>query len=120
MTETSTNEIYKTLSKLREKYTDADDLSRIDSDYRRITSLFKTKGFAENESVQELISICRKDIIFAKRKLATDKTLVGNKDAQLELWFIIESREWFLNIVSQDFDSEIQTIHSELESELIK
>lgn len=116
--DTSKNDIYQTLSRLREKYTDSDDIARIDNDYRRITQLLKAKGLAENESIQELISICRREIIYAKTKLSSDKSLVGDTKAQSELWFIIEAREWFLKIVSRDFDSELETIQAELETEL--
>lgn len=113
-----TNEIYSTLSRLREKFTDSDDLERIDADYRRIGEILKIKGLAENEAMQDLIGVCRTDIKYAKRKLATDKSLLGDEKAQRELWFIVECREWFLKIVTKDFDSELETIQNELEAEL--
>ncbi len=114
---TPKNDIYQTLSRLREKYTDADDIARIDDEYRRIAKLLKAKGLAENESIKELVSLCREEVIYAKRKLATDKSLIGDAKAHAELWFILEAREWLLKIVSRDFDGELATIQSELEAD---
>lgn len=119
MTEnTQQNDIFQTLSALREKYTDSDDLQRIDAEYARIGKLLKAKGLAENEAVKELVAVCRADIIYARMKLASDKSLVGNEKAQRELWFLIESREWFVKIVSQDFDGELASLEVELKAEL--
>lgn len=121
MAEKSTqNEIYQTLSKLRDKYTDDDDLERIDADFKRIKDLFKAKGLADNEAVQDLAQVCRADILFARTRLASDRKLIGDEKAQRELWFLIESREWFLKIVSRDFESEISSIENELIAELDK
>lgn len=112
------NDIFQTLAKLREKYTDQDDLIRIDADYRRIKELFNQKGLAENEAMQQFLKLCRRDVINAKIKLATDKSLIDDPDAQRELWFIIEARGWLLNLLSKDFDSELETLESELQMEL--
>lgn len=112
------NDIYQTLAKLREKYSDQDDLLRIESDYKRVKELLAQKGLAENETMQELLGLCRKDIINAKIKLATDKSLVGKEDLQRELWFVIEARGWLVKILSKDFASELESIQSELEVEL--
>ncbi len=112
------NDIYSTLSKLREKYSDSDDIERIDSEFKRVRALLTAKGLAENEAIKELIAVSRAEIIYAKKKLATDKTLVGNEKAQLEFWFIIEAREWFLKLVTKDFDSELESLSAELEAEL--
>lgn len=118
MAEKNTNEIYSTLSKLREKYSDSDDLQRIDADYTRIKTLLKTKGLVENEVIQELIATCRRDILFARTRLSSDKSLLGDEKVQRELWFIIEAREWFIKIVSKDFDGELETMQMELQAEL--
>lgn len=112
------NDIFQTLAKIREKYSDSDDLLRIDADYQRIKRLFGEKGLAESEAMQELLRLCRRDVINARHKLATDKTLIGKQDLQLELWFVIEAREWLLKILSRDFDSELESIEIELQAEL--
>src|SRR5690242_20126226 len=114
------NDIFQTLAKLREKYTDQDDLVRIDSDYQRVRELLAQKGLAENEAMQQLLGLCRRDVINAKLKLATDKTLVDDPGAQRELWFIIEARSWLLGVLAKDFASELETLESEFEVELEK
>lgn len=113
-----TNEIYQTLSKLREKYPDSDDIERLDAESKRIGTLLKAKELAENEAVKEMIDMCRQDILMARTKLATDRRLVGDEKAQRELWFIVEAREWFLKMMTKDFDSELESIQTELQMEL--
>lgn len=112
------NEIYKTIAKLREKYPDADDIERIDRDSARVRKLLAKKEYFNQETTQEFIAVARQDILTAKKKLASDKSLVGDEKAQRELWFLIESREWFLNMVSEDYDGELNTLQTELEAEL--
>lgn len=111
-------DLYQTLNRLREKYTDADDVVRLDAEYARISTLLKVKGLAENEAIQELVALCRADVLNARKKLATDKSLIGDEQAQRELWFIVEAREWFLKLVTRDFNGELATIEAELQSEL--
>lgn len=114
------SEIYQTLSRLREKYTDDDDINRINDDYQSIRALLARQSFAESEQTQEIINLCRKDILTAKTKLATDRSLIGDEKAQRELWFVIESREWFLKLVVKDYESELQSLYTELQEQLQK
>lgn len=118
MSKDNINEIYQTLSRLREKYPDADDIRSIDLSQDRVRKILKEKELSENEVIREFIEICRKEILSAKKKLASDRTLIGDEKAQRELWFIIECREWFLKLVSKDYDSELNTIEAELQFEL--
>ena len=115
---TQKNDIFQTLAKLREKYTDADDLIRIDADYKRVRELLEQKGLAENPAMQQLISLCRRDVLNAKHKLATDKSLIDNPGAHRELWFVIEARGWLLSMLVKDFDSELNTLEGEFQVEL--
>lgn len=112
------NDIFQTLSRLREKYPDADDISRIDADGERVKALLTKKQYFTEKGTQELLALCRSQIKMARKKLATDKTLIGDEKAQRELWFIAESREWFVKMVSEDVDSELASIEQELEAEL--
>ena len=109
-------DIFKTLAKLREKY--PEDVERIDEDTKKIKDLMSKKEFSESPIIKEVVSICRKDILFAKKRLASDKTLIGDIERQRELWFLVESREWFLENVAKNYDNELASIESELENEL--
>lgn len=109
-------EIFKTLAKLRELY--PDDVARIDEDAKRVKVLMEGQAYAENPITKNILAVCRKEIVNAKKKLSSDKSLLGNEQAQRELWFLIESREWYLDMVSRDYEAELASIEAELASEL--
>jgi len=109
-------DIFKTFQKLKDLY--PEDIARIQAEEENVKALLKKKQFAHNDGTKEMIALCRENIIEARKKLATDKTLLGNESAQMELWFIIESRQWVLDMVSRDYDTEIESIERSLESEL--
>lgn len=111
----STN-IFQTLAKLKALY--PEDIERIEEDVVRVKLILEKKNFAENGGTKELLSVCRKDILTAKKKLATDKGLLGKEAEQRELWFIIESRQWTIDMISRDYDGELKSIERELEAEL--
>ena len=108
--------LYQTIAELRKKY--PDDLRSIDMEQAKVRKLLLAKNFFDNEVTQDLISLCRSDILIAKKRLSSDKSLLGDEKAQRELWFLVESREWFLKLVVKDYDSELQTLQNELEAEL--
>lgn len=109
-------EIFKTLQKLKDLY--PDDIARIQEEEKRVKSILAKKQFSDNDGTKELLTLCRENIVKARKKLATDKKLLGDENAQRELWFLIESRQWVLDVVSRDYDSELQSIERELEAEL--
>lgn len=115
---TQKNDIFQTLAELRQKYPDPDDLSRIDADTERVKTLLAKKEYFSLSTTQELLAVCRKQIVLARKKLATDKSLIGNEKAQHELWFIIESRMWFVDMVSENVDAELESLEAELTAEL--
>ena len=109
-------DIFKTLAKLREVY--PEDIARIDEEAKKVKELMAKKEFSLNSTVKELATICRKDILWARKRLATEKELLGDIEKQRELWFLIESREWFLQNAIKDYDEELASIESQLENEL--
>ncbi len=113
-------EIFKTLAALRKKYPEDDDLLRIDKETIRVKKLLKLKEYSDNDVTRELVILCRSEILAARKRLSTDKSLLGDEKAQRELWFLIESRIWFLDMVCKNIDDEIDTLNQELESELAK
>lgn len=110
--------IFEKLAALRALY--PEDIETIEAEETRIKELLKRQEYSELETTKELMGICRKDIVAARRKLATDRSLIGNEAAQRELWHMIDARSWFLELVSKNFAAELQTIEQELEAELLR
>lgn len=113
-----TTSIFKNLQALKDHYPDDDDQSRIDQDFVRARTLIEKADWAQNPVTIELVGIARSEILRARTRLATDRTLIGKPDAQRELWFLIESREWFLEFATRDYVSEINHLNGELSREL--
>ncbi len=67
-------------------------------------------------ATRELLALCRKDILAARVKLATERNL--DDQARAELWHIIDAREWVLRMVAKDFDTELSAIERQLEADL--
>lgn len=108
--------IFQTLQKLKDIY--PEDIERILEEENRIKTLLRKKEYAENDGTKALISMCRREIITAKKKLATDKSLLGKEAEQRELWFLIESRQWVIDTISRDYESELSAIETELSADL--
>lgn len=93
-----------------------EDVERIEQDERALRELLERKEYAQLLETKKLIALCRTGIVTARVKLATDRALTTEQRA--ELWAIIDAREWFLKMVTGDFDGEIAAIEHELEAEL--
>lgn len=109
-------DIFQVLAELKVKY--PDDIKRIEEEGVAVKALLAGKRFYEDATTKRLISLCRKDILTAKKRLASDISLVGDEKAQRGLWFLIESRQWFLNMVVKNYDAEMASIQNGLENEL--
>ncbi|MFN3658172.1 MAG: hypothetical protein ACK4UO_13025 [Pseudolabrys sp.] len=102
------------LAELRKRF--PEDIDRIDQDGIRVQELLDRQEFSLLPVTKEFIALCRKDILFARVKLASDRSLT---EAQRnELWSIVDARLWFLNMVVKDYDSELAQIDQEIEAEL--
>lgn len=109
---------FELTAKLREKY--PDDVAEIEKDEKRLSNLMRMQAYAEHEVTQELLAVARKEVINARSRLATDRTLLEDEQAQRELWTIIDSRMWFIRLVGKDFQGEMKLVEQMLQAELSK
>jgi hypothetical protein len=101
-------------ARLREIYPDA--IETIEAEEKRVQELLEQQEFYLLPTTQRLLALCRNDILTARVKLATERTL--DEGARAELWHVIDAREWFLQMVSKDFDAELAQIEQQLERDL--
>ncbi len=106
--------IEEKLAKVRELY--PEDFEKIEAEQQRISALLRNKNYAMLPETQELVDLCRTDILVCRKKLATVRSL--SPEARDELWNVIEARSWFLRIVARDFDQELAAIESQLDADL--
>jgi hypothetical protein len=91
-------------------------VDRIIGEDKRVTELLNEQEYYELPTTKRLIALCRKDIVAARLKISTNRTL---SDAQRsELWLLIDSLEWFVRMVAKDYTAELEQIDRELEAEL--
>jgi hypothetical protein len=111
--------VHERIAKLKEMYAhDEAALAQLAQDEEHIRTLLQTQEFATLEVTKTLMALCRADILRARKRLATDKSLVGNESAQRALWAEIEGRQWFLSMVVKDYAGEIAAIEQQLEADL--
>jgi hypothetical protein len=106
--------IHGRFAQLREAY--PDDIGRIEGEEARVTKLLKQSEYFNLEGTQEFLGVCRREIVRTRIKLATERNL--SPQQQTELWQIIDAREWFVKMVSQDYAGQLEEIDRELEAEL--
>lgn len=105
---------FEKLAELKKLY--PDDIERIEADEQRISDLLKRQEYSAQPVTQELLALCRKDILAARTMLATDRSL--NDEARAEAWHIIDARLWFVQLVAKDFAGELAQMDRELDAEL--
>lgn len=104
---------------VRELYRDdPESIEQLEAEEERVHKLLKRKEYADNEETQVLLAMCRKEIVLARKRLATDRRLVIEEEAMRELWAIIDARLWFIKMVAIDYDGEIAKIEADLDKEL--
>jgi hypothetical protein len=59
------------LAQLKKLY--PDDIARIEADEQRVSDLLKRQDYSSQPVTQELLALCRKDILAARKMLATDR-----------------------------------------------
>ena len=106
--------IFEKFAKLRALY--PEDIIRIEADEKSARALLNKKGYAMLEETQTLLALCRTDILDARKKLATERQL--DPEARRELWGIIDARLWFVQMVSKDYDAELQSLDGMLDGYL--
>ena len=108
--------MFEKYAKLRELY--PDDIEKIEQEEAQYTVLLKEQEFYNLDITKSLLAECRRDVTFARMKLATDRKL--DEQARAELWHIVDSRMWFIERASRNFDAELAQIESEVESQIIE
>ncbi len=104
------------IAKLKEKY--PEDIARISAEEDRVFELLKIAEFSKLPITRELVSMCKREVVMARKKLATDKSLLNDIEAQKTLWSIIDGRLWFIKFVSVDYETELQSMADQLEGDL--
>lgn len=99
---------------LRDTY--PDDIDKIQAEEERVSNLLKLKAYAELPETKMLMELCRKDILRARRELATNRAL--DEEQRQELWLLCDSRYWFLRMVVKDYAGEIAAIEAQITSDL--
>jgi hypothetical protein len=107
--------IHEKFAKLRELY--PEDIERIQAEGEHVQGLLEQQEYYQLPTTQALLTLCRNDILAARMKLATVRTL--DEQARAELWHIIDAREWFVQMVSKDYESELAAIEQQLEADLL-
>jgi hypothetical protein len=81
-----------------------------------VAKLLKQQEYFDLETTKEFLAMCRRDIVNCRIKLATERAL--SHEQRVELWQIIDAREWFVKMVAQDYAGQLEEIDRELEAEL--
>ena len=82
---------------------------------QRVSELLKEQEYFELPTTKKLIGRCRRDVVAARIRLATDRSLTDER--RVALWTLIDSREWFLKMVAKNYAVELERIDRELEIE---
>jgi hypothetical protein len=113
------SKLHETYAKLKEIYKDdPESYERIVKEEARVTEMLRTKEYYKLPTTKALIQLCRRDVITARKTLATERTLMNDPEAMRALWAMVDARLWFLERVSQNYDEELRSIEEELATEL--
>jgi hypothetical protein len=108
------SDIFEKYARIRTLY--PDDIARIEGEENLVKKLLQEKDYSQLESTRILVKMCRDQVLECRKKLATHRGLTTEQIA--ELWSIIDARLWFIEMVSKDFDAELQAIEQSLDSQL--
>jgi hypothetical protein len=100
----------------RAKY--PEDIERIEAEEAQVKKLLDLSEYANLPATQQLLDMCRKQVVDCRRQLATDRSLIGDADAQADLWAIIDARLWVIQMLGKDFEGELRLMEAALEPEL--
>lgn len=109
-------EIHEKFPALKQKY--PDDIQHIEAEEKRLTDLLRKVEFYSQPETQALLAACRRDVVQARWRLATDRSLADNPDAQRELWAIIDARQWFIERAAQNYRAELDAMDAQLKADL--
>ena len=83
-----------------------------------MSELLNEQGYIELPTTKKLIGRSRREVVAARIKLATDRSLTDER--RVALWRLIDSREWFLKMLAKDYSAELERIDRELEIEFCR
>ena len=111
------------MSQLFEKYAAArslypGDIERIEKEEARVKELLALQDLSEHDGMKQLVSACRSAVITARKRLATDRALLHDPEAQTDLWNLIDARFWVIQMLAHDFQGELKIIEAGLDAEL--
>lgn len=86
------------------------------ADDQSLRTLLHQKDFSMHEGTKHLLTLCRKDILDARTRLATARSLTDG--ARAEPWAIIDARLWFVEMVTKDYDAELASLDNQLAAQL--
>jgi hypothetical protein len=108
---------FETLAKLNAAFADdPESLAHIAAEEERVKALLRLQEYSQLEVTKELAALCRRDIVTARMKLATDRSL--SEEARQALWLLVDARSWFLEMVAKDYETELAAIDRDLSIEL--
>lgn len=107
-------DIFEKLAACKRAY--PEDAKTIEAEELRIQNLLAMKGLAETPEVQQLIGMCRRQIVDAKLRLCSARNM--DQNTRDGIWVIIESRQWVIQMLAKDFEGELTQIERELEAEM--
>jgi hypothetical protein len=105
---------FEKLAKLRELY--PDEVDRINADEQHVSELLVAQEYLNQPLTQQLLALCRKDILAARKMLATTRSMTDEQRA--DAWHVIDARLWFVRMVAKDYAGELAQMEQELEAEL--
>lgn len=108
------SQVYEKLAALRVKY--PDEVAQIQQDEERLTKLLQTDEFYQHPVMQDLLSVCRRDIQRSRMLLATNRDL--DDEERDDLWKVIDARLWFVERAAQNYQAELAAMDQELEAAL--
>ena len=92
------------------------DIAAIEIEEERVRRLLERKEYAALPESRMLLSMCREQIVQARKMLSAKRDL--SPEERDGLWHIIDSRRWVVEQLGQNFDAELQQIERELDAEL--
>jgi hypothetical protein len=72
--------------------------------------------YFELEETKRLLALCRNEVIKARISLAIEPGVAPQHRSRL--WKLIDSREWFIRMLAEDFNDQLEQIDRALETDL--
>ncbi len=114
------SDLFANIATLKRLYPGDENIREIEQHEGEVLRILAERAYAEHPETQRLIDICRRAVVAARLRLATDHQLLERPEKQRELWAVIDARMWFLQAVCRDYESELAQIEELLKSEIAR